>query len=81
MGFEELAGMPLRPLTRIRYTAAAVERAEEALHRARLTHVDAIVAAHEASHSLGEIGKALGITRQRVHALIVWRRKQRKESK
>jgi DNA-directed RNA polymerase specialized sigma24 family protein len=72
---EDLA---LRPLTRVKYTAAAVERAERALHRARLAHADAIIAAQAGGYSLAQIGQALGITRGRVHQLIRWREDQRK---
>lgn len=71
--------LALRPLTRVKNTAAALERAEGAVHEARLRHVEAIVAAHDAGHSLAQIGQALGVTRQRVHALIAWAEQHRKE--
>src|SRR5438034_3399358 len=41
---DEVDPLTLRPLTRVKYTAAALKRAEKAVHRARLEHVDAIVA-------------------------------------
>jgi hypothetical protein len=72
--------LALRPLTRIKQTAAAVQRAERALHGARLAHADAIVAAHDAGHSYAQIGMALGIGRARVHQLVKWRAEQ-KQSK
>jgi DNA-directed RNA polymerase specialized sigma24 family protein len=71
--------MPLSPLTRVRYSAAAVERAEDAVRRARLRHVNTIIAAREAGHSLAQIGQALGVSPQRVHSLIQWGTEQRKE--
>lgn len=78
---DEARLLALRPLTRIKQTATAVQRAERALHRARLAHADAIAAAHEAGHSLAQIGQVLGVTRGRVHQLITWREEQRKEHK
>jgi len=71
--------MPLKPTTRVRYSAAAVQRAEEALRQARLDHADTIRAAHEKGLSLAQIGQALGVSRQRVHALLVWAAEQREE--
>jgi hypothetical protein len=81
VGLEELEGMPLKPLTRVRFSAAAVDRAERELDRARLEQADAIVAAHGAGHSFAEIGLALGLTRQRIHALVVWRKAQDRKGK
>jgi hypothetical protein len=50
----------------------AVRRANKALHRARLRHADAIIAARDAGHSLAEIGQVLKppVTPQRVWSLI-----------
>jgi DNA-directed RNA polymerase specialized sigma24 family protein len=72
--------LALRPLTRIKQTATAVQRAERALHDARVAHADAIIAAHDAGHSYAQIGTALGISRGRVHQLVQWRAEQ-KQSK
>jgi DNA-directed RNA polymerase specialized sigma24 family protein len=78
---DEANPVTLRPLTRVKATAVAVQRAEQALHRARLAHADAIIAAHDAGHSYAAIGYALGITRGRVHQLVTWRKEQRHSKK
>jgi hypothetical protein len=74
---ENLAGMPLKPLTRVRMSKAAVKRAEQALTRARLRHAKDIIAAHEAGHSYAVIGRAIGLTSQRVSAFVSWAEEQR----
>ena len=81
VNLKEVDLLTLRPLTRLKQTATAVQRAERALRSARLTHADAIVAAHKAGHSFADIGHALGITRGRVNQLIRWREAQGKERK
>src|SRR5437870_299642 len=75
----KMAEMPLRPLTRVRYSAAAVERAEKALHRARLEHAKTIRAARKAGNSFAQIGQALGVSPQRVHAFLKWAEGERRE--
>jgi len=80
-GVSHEVALVLHPLTRVRQTAAAVERAEQALHRARLVHADTLIAAHKAGHSLAQIGQVLGITRGRVHQVIRWRGEQEQSRK
>jgi hypothetical protein len=76
-GPDFLTDMAMRPLTRVRKSAEAVERAERDLHETRLRHFEVMMAARAAGHSLAEIGLALGVSRQRVHAFLKWGAKEK----
>jgi Homeodomain-like domain len=59
-----------RELDRVKWAVERLDRAEGELEAARQERQEALRAAHDAGMSLAELGRFLGVSRQRVARII-----------